>query len=282
MQFKRSRRSIDRVSSLAACQITGRAVTSHVYATHKKMATNELQSIYTSASSMGLPLHTVRLVVLAAVSLFGLVALAMGGALAGAAGPTVVGDTDIAPYASLAIATGVLTLVTLLPMIVLEIIRPGGPTSMIIVEIAWLSILAILWLATGAETAAVLQAVSDFGLGFGGICDSDDDLSDLIGSSAASQISAGCGETKAIAAFGFLNWLLLTFYVVVILIFGIMASSRKQAGVWTSSVSGMQSGAGPAEKNSVPRSYAAYPPVVEPQSTGTGGTVQAGTVHSHV
>jgi len=218
--------------------------------------------------------------VLAAASLFGLVALAMGGALAGASGPTVLGDSFVAPYAALAIATGVLTLVTLVPMIVLEKIRPGGPTSMIIVEVAWLSILSVLWLATGSESAVYLEAVSDFGFGFGGICDTGDSSPDDLFGSPDSTIAAGCGETRAIAAFGFLNWLLLMFYVILILILGVMASSRKQAGVWTSSVANIQSGAGPAEKGPgpIPHSYASYPPV-ESHNTGTGGTLQAGTVH---
>ncbi|KAJ7214879.1 hypothetical protein GGX14DRAFT_562910 [Mycena pura] len=211
---------------------------------------------------MAIPLHLVRLAVLVTATLFAIIPMGIGAALAAASDPF-----PVPAYAALAIASGVLTLVTVPAMICLEIMRPGGPTSMVIVEIFWLGILSILWLATGAETAAVLQAVDDISLsfGFGSLCGADDGFS-----------NGFCSEARAVAAFSFLNWLLLMCYVVTLFFYSLMASSRKQTGVWTSSVANAQS-AGPSQGGPVPNSYVSsgHPH----QDIGTGGTVQAGTVH---
>ncbi|KAJ7214525.1 hypothetical protein GGX14DRAFT_611091 [Mycena pura] len=224
-------------------------------------------------------LHIVRLSVLVTAILFAAVGLAMGSALAAGTANL---HIDVFPYVALAIATGAITLATVPAMIILEMIRPGGPTSMVVVEISWLATLSVLWLATGAETAQVLQDVDGDSDGFGfrtsqsGLCDSSSSFGLLEQDSLSSIINIGCSETKAIAAFGFLNWLLLMVYVFALLFLAIRASSRRQKGVWTSSVPDAPFFA-PAEKDPVPHSYVPYPHVE--QNTGTGGTVQAGTVH---
>ncbi|KAF7311162.1 hypothetical protein MKEN_01017400 [Mycena kentingensis (nom. inval.)] len=212
----------------------------------------------------------VRIIILSTVTLFGLVALGLGAALTNAT------ESILAvyfTYAALAIASGVLTLVSVPPMIALEFIRPGGPTSMIVVEILVLGFLSIMWLATGAETANVLQALDLLG---GSVCDTaidgDDTLKNI------------CGETRGIAAFGFLNWLMLMGYVITLLVLSLQATQRKHTGVWTSSVANAPFGeaTAPAEKpSSVPHSYNPYPgPGAQAQEyQHTGGTVQAGTVH---
>ncbi|KAJ7073101.1 hypothetical protein C8F01DRAFT_1225840 [Mycena amicta] len=212
-------------------------------------------------------LSRTRLVVLCTVTLFGLVALGLGAALTNTTEKFL---SVYFTYAALAIASGVLTLVSVVPMIVLEFLRPGGPTSMIFVEILVLGFLSILWLATGAQTANVLQALDAFG--FGSFCDSsfgDDTLSSI------------CGETRGIAAFGFLNWLLLWAYILTLIVFSVQAAQRKHTGVWTSSVANAPFGeSAPAEKESVPQSYNPYAGGAQTQEyQTTGGTVQAGTVH---
>ena len=43
--------------------------------------------------------------------------------------------------------------------LVIDILRRGAFTSLVIVEIGWLSVLWILWLATGAYAADIIQLV---------------------------------------------------------------------------------------------------------------------------
>ncbi|KAJ7214874.1 hypothetical protein GGX14DRAFT_392137 [Mycena pura] len=247
---------------------------------------------------MPVSLRYLRLSFLVKTTIFALVAMAMGGALLSSDLNTDSDDTsgiNIDAYAALAIATGVLTLVTLPTMIALEIIRPGGPTSMIIVEIIWLSILSVLWLATGADTVQQLQTIDDeTDLGAGGICTN---AVRLVDDTLNSEVKTACAETKAIAGFAFLDSFLLLIYVITILI---VALTRKRKGVWTSSVANLYSASGSGEKVPIPRSYSSYPPSQQnssyasypqvgqtssyasyqvEQHTGTGGSVQTGTVH---
>ncbi|KAJ7694742.1 hypothetical protein B0H14DRAFT_3659900 [Mycena olivaceomarginata] len=82
-------------------------------------------------------------------------------------------------------------------------------TSMIIFEILWLGFLSVMWLASGAA-----QAVEN-----------------IVLTAACTTI---CGEARAIAAFGFLNWLILMFYTLTVMIM-LVAMSRKRGRVWTES-----------------------------------------------
>ncbi|KAJ7464842.1 hypothetical protein B0H11DRAFT_67938 [Mycena galericulata] len=56
-------------------------------------------------------------------------------------------------YASLAVATAVITIILIVPMIILEFLQPDGITSMIIFEICSLMLFWILWLATASRSA---------------------------------------------------------------------------------------------------------------------------------
>ncbi|KAF7288618.1 MARVEL domain-containing protein [Mycena indigotica] len=221
---------------------------------------------------VALPL--VRLVVLSVALLFAVAGLGLGAALTS----TTESLASVSlTYASLAIAAAVLTLISVVPMLVLERIRPGGPTSWLAVEIPVLLVLSILWLATGGESANVLQALDAFG--YTAYCSSSFD-----GDNTFKNI---CGETRGIAAVGFLNWALLMGYGIMLLVFAIQATSRKQPGVWTTSVAGLADlpppqPAGAHEKaESVPQSYNPYAgSEYVPPATTTGGTVQAGAVHA--
>ncbi|KAJ7702783.1 hypothetical protein B0H17DRAFT_853042, partial [Mycena rosella] len=127
------------------------------------------------------------------------------------------------PYSALAIATSVITMATVPAMIALEILRPGGVTSMIIFELGWLSFLWIMWLATGAQAASI-----DLGDGV----DVPDDPTTI----TDDPTMGICRETSAIVALAFLNWFILMGYTTTILIMSLMAASRKQTAVWQSSV----------------------------------------------
>ncbi|KIM83956.1 hypothetical protein PILCRDRAFT_818986 [Piloderma croceum F 1598] len=156
-------------------------------------------------------------------------------------------------FVDLAIATAVLTIVTLPVLLIVDLIRDGAFTSMVVVELSWLFVLWVLWLATGADAAQVSS-------NFFSSCDFVFSLSNQI-----------CHEVQAIVGFSFLIWLLLMVYSIVILVMAIIASTRGNSP-WTSTVkrgnflapaTGAQSGGGAAHSPIMHQHQ--YPPT---QSSG--------------
>ncbi|KAF7350580.1 hypothetical protein MSAN_01618000 [Mycena sanguinolenta] len=218
---------------------------------------------------MALPVALIRLVVLSAVALFALIALGVAAAFTSTTSSNLFINHTF-EFASLGIATAVFTLVTVPPMIALEMLRPGGPTSMIIVEISWLAFLSILWLSTGADTASFNAAF--LGCGNSKVDKEIHQAEDQVG------IPHGiCSELSALEAFAFLNWIILMGYIGMLLVMSIMAASRKHTNVWTSSVANAPFSE-PAKNSSVPMSYNAGTGG-QPGGYSTSGSVQAGTVH---
>ncbi|KAK7058061.1 hypothetical protein R3P38DRAFT_2844201, partial [Favolaschia claudopus] len=221
------------------------------------------------------PLATIRLATLSASLIFTLIVLGIAADLTS----TSLKFLNVYfTFAALGIATAVLSLLTLPLMIWLDITRPGGPTSMIIVEMPWLFFLSILWLATGAQAAQVRS------IGFWFACA---DLGDGLDS-----IDAGaCHEMSALEAFAFLNWLLLMGYALTLLIMSLVAANRKQTNVWTSSVANAPFGSGAPDAGvggtttSTGGSYGGHAMTSTagghsgPTTYNTSGSVQAGTVH---
>lgn len=147
-------------------------------------------------------------------------------------------------WTKLGLATAVLTLVSLLPMLVIDFIRKGAPTSLVVVELGWLGFLWIMWLATAADTANNVNC--------GGVTD-----------------NGICSEAQASEAFAFLAWLLLMAYWVLLLVYAIMAHTKGNNNVWMGSTTdqdfsagGSHSGAGIAPP---------HPGLAQQQMT-TGGT----------
>ncbi|KAJ7762830.1 hypothetical protein DFH07DRAFT_956731 [Mycena maculata] len=228
----------------------------------------------------------IRIVALSVVLGFSVIVLGLGAALTSTTEKYLDGYFE---FAALAIATASLTMLTLPIMIALEYTKPNAFTSMIIVELSWLSILWVLWLATGADGA---QAGQIFISGCGYV---------------DSLVDAACRETAAIQAFSFLNWIILLAYTILILVLSIIASTRKHTGVWKSSVAEapfFTPGAAPAipPVTSQPASASAgsygnptpanaggyeaqpfsYGGTTSPGGTAGPASVQAGTVHMTV
>ncbi|KAJ7934210.1 hypothetical protein B0H13DRAFT_2305931 [Mycena leptocephala] len=221
----------------------------------------------------------VRLTILVTVFLFALISMSLAAALI-TMGSTLGPFVDIAFMpATLAIAVAVLTFLTVPAMIVLEIARPGAYfTSMIIFEILWLGFLSILWLASGAA-----QAVENVFLIGGCSLDSSDDFDgsfdDSFDGSPDDSIRNICGEARAIAAFGFLNWLILMFYTLTIMIMSCVAMSRKRGPVWTRSLANAPlSTTAPAEKDSIPLSSEKSYLQAQHVHQHMGGSVQTGAL----
>ncbi|KAF9468767.1 hypothetical protein BDZ94DRAFT_1317362 [Collybia nuda] len=121
-------------------------------------------------------------------------------------------------FAALSIATAVLSILSLPAMIIIDRLRKGAFTSMILVELAWLGFLWILWLASAGT--ATQATVLSFALG----CNYRN-----------SDLNTACREFSAIQAFSFLNWLILLGYTLTLFAFSLVAANRGNA-VWTSAV----------------------------------------------
>ncbi|KAF8075973.1 SCO1/SenC-domain-containing protein [Lyophyllum atratum] len=119
-------------------------------------------------------------------------------------------------FTALGVAAAALSLVSLPAMLVVDNMRKGAFTSMILVEIAWLGLLWVLWLATAASASS---------LGSLGRCNSRN-----------STINTLCHEIGAIQAFAHLAWLALFAYLAALLTFSVMTANRGYNRVWYQSV----------------------------------------------
>ncbi|KAI0761703.1 hypothetical protein BC629DRAFT_1597226 [Irpex lacteus] len=120
-----------------------------------------------------------------------------------------------------------LTLIrTIILWFVIDLLRRGAFTSLILVELVWLGILWVLWLASAADSSNAISG-------------EDCNLNDYF--YVPSWFVTGCNESKAITAFGWLTWFALTGYLVPLLIVSITAQN-KGAPVWKSSVRDATSG----------------------------------------
>ncbi|TDL16357.1 hypothetical protein BD410DRAFT_795478 [Rickenella mellea] len=161
-------------------------------------------------------LSTLRMLTFGTSLVFSLIVLGLCANILSISGPLLVSP-------QLGLAVSILTLLTLVPMLVIDMTRKGLLTSWVIVELPALSILWVLWLSVGAETDAEDAVVSAF---TDGSCDFFGDA----------QFTTVCNSYKALEAFGFLTWLILLAYTIVLLVFACIAQSRGNRAVWTSAV----------------------------------------------
>jgi len=191
---------------------------------------------------MGL-LHIIRLASLGTVLVFSIVVLGLSANIEALAH-----GFDV-PWAALPLAVSILTLFAMVPVLVLEHLFKGGITSRLFVEVAWVGLLWVLWLAAGAEAAS-------FGV----------DASQC--SRTSGVFMTECSSIVAITAFSFLNWLILLGWFGTLLVFGAMGNH------WNSSVpdtdltkkNASATGPGPnmaAAPGAAP--YGSYPPQQAPQ-----------------
>ncbi|RDB20527.1 hypothetical protein Hypma_012390 [Hypsizygus marmoreus] len=162
-------------------------------------------------------LPKIRLAAFGTVTLFSFIVLAVAAHL------TDISTTYFGGYyssAALSIATAVLSLLSLPVFLVVDKLRRGAFTSMIAVELSWLTLLWILWLssAAAATDAASRTFVASCSRYFN------------------SHTRTACKEFSVIQAFGFLNWLILLGYTSTLFAFTLIAANRGQKAVWTQSV----------------------------------------------
>ncbi|KZT57185.1 hypothetical protein CALCODRAFT_496486 [Calocera cornea HHB12733] len=123
----------------------------------------------------------------------------------------------------LGIATAVLTIISAVPVLVIDFFRKGVFTSWTCVELGWVGVLWVLWLATGADAASIASA------GCGGIC-VNDGFGDVFCSGFAGSI---CSQIRAVAAFGFIGFFILVAIWVWTLVIAVRAHNVGDQHVWT-------------------------------------------------
>jgi len=163
----------------------------------------------------------IRVVILALVTLFSALVLIMG-ALVTSFSMSDLGGYFV--YAAFALAISGLTLISVPVMIALSIARKGAFPSMIVVELSYVCLLWILWLAVGGTIGNI----------------------SLINYCSALNYAAyqsACMETQAMVAFAFLNWILLMGLNVFLLSLAIVQANRGNSAIWTSCVTGVDYGA---------------------------------------
>jgi len=121
-------------------------------------------------------------------------------------------------FSALSLASASITIVSLPVMLIVDFMRTGAFTSMVVVELVWIFVVWVLWLSTAADTAwfASLEFVSS--------CNYINKI-----------VSTACREVQAIEAFSFLIWIILMAYTITLLVYAIIGSSRGHK-TWTSTV----------------------------------------------
>jgi hypothetical protein len=168
-------------------------------------------------------LSTARLVTFVTSLFFSVIVICLSADLISATSPLYF------QFSGLALATGLLTVLTVTPMFVVDMFRQGSFFSWVLVEISWLGFLWVLWLSSGSYAAwtndQLLLDQSSCNFGFLGIGDVD----------GLETASRSCHEIKAIMAFSFLVWLMVLGYTATLLILAIRAHERGHSA-WKTSV----------------------------------------------
>ncbi|KIK07663.1 hypothetical protein K443DRAFT_86599 [Laccaria amethystina LaAM-08-1] len=158
-------------------------------------------------------LPLLRTIVFIASSVLGLAVLAMSAHIVSWTNSIVSGAYF--QYAALALATGLLTVLSLPALLMISIGRKGAVTSMIVVELCWLWFLWVMWVASAGNVASTVWISS---------CDR-----------AKGIVATICAETQTIEALGFINWFMIMAYTITLLIFTVMSQMRGHS-IWTQSV----------------------------------------------
>ncbi|KZO99418.1 hypothetical protein CALVIDRAFT_534407 [Calocera viscosa TUFC12733] len=122
----------------------------------------------------------------------------------------------------LGIATAVLTIISAIPVLVIDFFRKGVFTSWTAVELGWVGVLWVLWLATGADAASIATVACEV------FC-----VNDGFGDNFCSGSGSICSQIRAVAAFGFIGFFILVAIWVWTLVIAIRAHNVGDQHVWT-------------------------------------------------
>ncbi|PPQ83652.1 hypothetical protein CVT25_006258 [Psilocybe cyanescens] len=198
-------------------------------------------------------LGLVRTVVYVIATVFALLELALGAAITNWTETKFIFGGFFS-FAALAIATGILTFLTLPVMLLFSRNRKGAIVNMVIIEAGWTWFLWIMWISVGGSAAATDLITA---------CNNDF----FVNINSEFGLKTVCNETKALTAFGFLTWILLFAYNIFLLFLIIRQHLRGNPGVWTSYISeadfdhaGTYTGGGVVEQKGSPGFVPQYPP----------------------
>lgn len=174
-------------------------------------------------------------------------------------------DTSTYTFIFVGLTAGALTLLTLPAYLWIDHTRQGVFTSMIIVEMATLTIIWILWLVTASLSVSQVTLFNDLECLFGPSSFSDP-FGNPFDNSPQVDLAVPCHATTAIEAFAFLSWFTLLGYAFVLLVFTFIASGRGHS-VWTQSVKETNFFA-PAVETAPQMQAQVMNPTLAPQFTG--------------
>ncbi|KAG9123138.1 hypothetical protein FRC07_000192 [Ceratobasidium sp. 392] len=164
---------------------------------------------------------TVRLVTVIAVHAFALIVLGISGhwlsLLQGY-------YTIYSNFSAFALAVSVITWAFFLPIYLIGLLRKGSFLSWVVVELGVCGLLWVLWLASASYTSSMTGGTAlncDYAL-------------------LTPEAESICRQYQALQAFSWLNWLILTGYVVLLLVFAFRAQGQGHS-VWTSDVNDLSS-----------------------------------------
>jgi len=157
---------------------------------------------------------TFRLVTLATTILFSVIVMSLSADLISMTAP------GYSIFSALALAISLLTILTVTLMFIIDKLRQGSIFSYAGVEIAWLTILWILWLTSGSYAAwKDNQLISEYPE------EATCDFGDM----------RFCHEIKAVIGFSFILWILLMAYTFTLLVLTLRARGQGHPA-WTTSV----------------------------------------------
>ncbi|KAF8189678.1 hypothetical protein BJ912DRAFT_966109 [Pholiota molesta] len=152
-----------------------------------------------------------RTIAFGAASLFGFLVLALGAAIANHTSAFWAGKS--LPLSVLEIALGILTLLSLPPMLFLSTQRKGVITNKIAFELAWTWVLCTLWCAL---------ALSSKGMFWFGDCSTW----------WTGNEEALCHESRAVTAFTWITWIILYAYNNTLFLLASRQHIRGNTGIW--------------------------------------------------
>jgi len=125
-------------------------------------------------------------------------------------------------FDAFAVAVSVMTWTSIPALWLIDVLRRGAITSIILVELVWFGVLWVLWLSSAALSSNDLNDVSQ-------VCSGDFSLFE------PDWWHGFCSETKAIVAFSWLIWFAFSGYLIALLVLSISAHNNGSP-VWKSSV----------------------------------------------
>ncbi|KDQ08826.1 hypothetical protein BOTBODRAFT_555195 [Botryobasidium botryosum FD-172 SS1] len=199
--------------------------------------------------------HTIRLVIFAISLVFALILLGLNGHYLSVVNQLTNGTIWLI-FNALGVAVSVITLITILPILIIDRARKGAFTSLVWFELVWTGILWVLWIAAAAESAGSIPFTSSCVAPRGFV--------------GAAFYESACHQYQAIQAFSWLAWLLMFGYFITLLTLAVIQhASKGNTRIWFSSVPDSDFFA-PAQPSAMQPQQQAFAPQQQPMAAQHG------------